>query len=237
MLTLMEVYIIIFTFAGLGVAFSSQLGVLRGGKQGSKREYVGGLQLPQNKRNAFSWVAFFSLTLVGLLIPIVASILGIVPNNPLPEIIFCVFYVLGPFRILPNLIVSRETGRLTVSFTHSYHFSLDLFLVGVWIWPWKLWRTKFAGGMFIVITFPLIAAGVSGVSPVLIISILPSLFVFSRVFDITRVHNQQAKKRENKGAFNEQTFQSKITICSLPTVKASSRLLLAFSHSAPCAAL
>lgn len=203
MLSLMEIYIIIFTFAGLGVAFLSQLDVLRGDKQRSKREHVGKLQLPQNKRNAFSWVAFFSLTLVGLLIPIVASILGIEPNNPL-EIIFCVFYVLGPFRILPNLIVDRETGRLMVSFTSSALSLLDLFLVGVWILPWKVWRTKFEGGMFGIMIVPLVVAGVSGVSPVLIISIQPSLFIFSRVFDIPHVHNQQAKKRENKeGVFNE----------------------------------
>ena len=180
----MDIYVSIFVLAGLVVAFLSQWGILRGDNKGAERGRGIG-QLPRDKRNAFTWVAFFSLTLIGLLIPIVAFAFKTTPNNPLVEVPFCFFYILGPFLILRWLVINRETGGLAVS-PPALGW---VYLIGCWIWPWKLWKSKLGSSMLFTIAFPIFLALWWNVSFVLVISILPSLVIFSIVFDIIRVHD------------------------------------------------
>lgn len=185
----MDVYVTIFVLAGLGVAFLSQLKVLRGHKKIPKRKYrvitySQEDELPQDKRNAFSWMAFFSLSLVGLLIPFFAFISNTMPNNLLPELIFCFFYILGPFLILQWLVVNRETGRLAVSLPSFWW----VYLIACWVSPWRLLKTGFDARVLLV-TLPLISAHFAGVSWVLILSVIPSMIIFSWVMDVARVHD------------------------------------------------
>jgi len=181
----MDFYVIIFSFAGLGVALLTHLSVLRGDKK-SEKYTASQLSLPPDKRNAFSWMAFFSLNLTGLLVPIFAFVFKTTPNNPLVEVPFCLFYSLGPFLISQWLLVNKETGRLAVSPPTFWW----VYLIGCWIWPWRVLKSGF-DGRILIIAAPIICAALFGVSIILIISVLPSLIIFSIVFDITRVHDQQ----------------------------------------------
>lgn len=152
-LSWMDIYVSIFVLAGLVTAFSSQWRILRGDSRKPKIEYII-KEIPRDKRNAFSWVAFFSLTLIGLLIPIVASALETIPNNPPVEFLFCLFYASGPFLILQWLGFSEETGRLVVSPPSRW----SIYIIGCWIWPWKLWKSRLGGSMFFVSAFPIFLA-------------------------------------------------------------------------------
>lgn len=180
----MDIYVSLFVLAGLVAAFLSQWRILRGGnKRPEEGRGIG--QLPPDKRNAFTWFAFFSLTLIGVLIPIVSFASKVTPNNPPAEIAFCLFYIFGPLMILRWVVVDLE-GKLAVN-PPSFWW---VYLLGCWIFPRKLWKPKAESSMFLVIMFPiLIFAFVLKVSPVLIVSILPSLAIFSIVFDIIRVHD------------------------------------------------
>jgi len=179
----MDIYVSFFVLAGLVAAFLSQWRILRGDtKRPEEGRGIG--QLPPDKRNAFTWAAFFSLTLIGVLIPIVSFASKITPNNPPAEVLFCFFYILGPLMILRWVVVDLE-GKLAVN---PPYLKL-VFLVGCWIFPRKLWRSKVGGSMFVFIVSPILFfAFVLKVSPVLIVSTLPSLAIFSIVFDVVRVH-------------------------------------------------
>jgi len=185
----MDVYVIIFVLGGLGVAFVSQLEILRSHKkipQGKNGiiKFTQEDKLPQEKRNAFSWFGFFSLNLVALLVPIFAYISKTVPNNPLPELVFCFYFVSGPFFISRWLEVNKETGRLTVSLP-SFQYIL---LVLCWFFPWRLLKTGInIPAMFVVFLYPL--AYVVGVSLVLIGSVIIPTIIFSWVIDVARVHD------------------------------------------------
>jgi len=185
----MDGYVIIFVLGGLGVAFVSQLEILRGHTKTSQGgndsiKFPQEDKLPQEKRNAFSWFGFFSLNLVALLIPIFAYISKTVPNNPLPELIFCFFFISGPFLISQWLVVNKETGRLAVSLP-SFQW---IWFIFCWFFPWKLWKTGF-GGPAILMIFPFVLAYFAGVSLVLIGSVIPSIIIFSWVIDVARVHD------------------------------------------------
>jgi hypothetical protein len=175
----MDVYVIIFVLGGLGVAFVSQLEILRGHKKTPQED-----KLPQERRNAFSWFGFFSLNLVALLMPIFAYISKTVPNNPLPELIFCFYFVSGPLLISQWLVVNKETGRLAVSLPYFQ----GIWFICCWFFPWKLWKTGF-NGPAIFMVFPFFLAYLAGVSPVLIGSVIIPMIIFSWVIDVARVHD------------------------------------------------
>ena len=175
----MDVYVIIFVLGGLGVAFVSQLEILRGHKKTPQED-----KLPQEKRNAFSWFGFFSLNLVALLVPIFAYISKTVPNNPLPELVFCFYFVSGPFFVSQWLEVNKETGRLTVSLP-SFQY---IWLVLCWFLPWRALKTGLNGPAILVV-FLYFLAYVGGVSPVLIGSVIIPTIIFSWVIDVARIHD------------------------------------------------
>jgi len=176
----LDIYAVIFTLAGLVTALIPHLEILLGTRE-SGNEHSSSGKLPRDKRNAFSWIGFFSLTLVGLLTQIFAFIFNITPNSPNVEIPFCFFYAIGPFIIYRKLVVDKETGKLMVSTSLRW-----IYVIGCWIWPFKAVKQD-AGGALGIIVIPIFGFLLLGVSWILVLGVFISLIIFSGVFSNIRI--------------------------------------------------